>query len=153
MLDTQHELLLETMVNALDTMAFIASEPADPANVQCPELPVQVTMSYSGSGEGIIELVAGAGFARYMAANVIGVPPEDPESAMRAPDALKELVNVVVGALMPRIAQSPEDTFQLTIPELEDFEPAAWKDFAADPETIIALADGNPIALRFNVRK
>lgn len=153
MLDTKHDSLLQTMVDALDTMAFIASEPTDPASVECPELPVRVVMSYSGSGTGTIELVAGAGFARYMAANIIGTTPDDPESAMRAPDAIKELVNVVVGALMPRIAKSPDDLFTLTIPELDDFEPATWKEFTSGEQSILALADGNPIAVRLTIKE
>lgn len=147
MLDTRHEHLYETLINTMDTMAFIASEPAEPGAVECPPLPVKIEMSFKGSQRGTITLVASAQFGRYMAANVIGTTPDDPETAERAPDCLKELVNVVVGALMPRLAASADDQFELTIPELDDFAPENWKAFVTDERSVLLLADGNPMAV------
>jgi chemotaxis protein CheY-P-specific phosphatase CheC len=151
-LDTQHESLLRTLVDALDTMAFIASEPTDPSAVACPELPVRVTMHFGGPINGTVELVTAAFFGRYVAANVIGSTPDDPEAAERAPDALKEVVNVVVGALMPRIARSPDDLFTLSIPELDDFDPSGWTQFVSGEQTFVAMADGYTVAVRMTTR-
>jgi chemotaxis protein CheY-P-specific phosphatase CheC len=141
-------LLTETTMSALETMAFFCCEPASPDN-PWPEQAVKFTMSFKGPQSGVVELVAGRFFGQRLASNALGCGVTDDEAVERATDSIQELINIVVGMMMPRLASSPGDVFDLGLPVMTEFDSATnWNDFLASFGATAIDAEGDTIALR-----
>lgn len=144
-LDTESILapLAETLSQTLETMAFVCPEPC-PTDVPAPGEPVRVSMGFRGPITGTISLAVDRAFGRHLASNLLE-PGEDVEA--KVDDTLRELINVVVGALMPRLVRSENDVFDLTLPKVEPFDPRHWADFAKHGARMFD-ADGFNMAIR-----
>jgi CheY-specific phosphatase CheX len=95
------ELLAETLAGTLEEAAFVfvearESPPAFPARV------LEARIGYAGPGAGELILVADSSMAATLAANLLGEE-EGEATASSAPDALGELLNMVVGAFVVRL--------------------------------------------------
>jgi len=147
--DPQHstQLLFESTVTALETMAFFCCEPA-PKDALWPEDALAITMGFSGHISGTVEFVAGRSFGRRLAANALGLDENDPDAVDRGDDSLRELLNVVVGMMMPRIARNPGDQFDLSLPQTRSFDPAEWDNIVASNGVCLIDAEGETLALR-----
>jgi hypothetical protein len=148
------ELLLESLAEALQTMAFISPEPLSADN-PAPDSADCVTVAWSGNkpggggGGGAVQLAAPRVFAELLAANILALEPGTPEIAARALDALQELCNITTGGLLARCAESPSDTPEMGLPAASTFLDAhAWRIFTQAPNTTAVLAEGYPVAVR-----
>lgn len=139
--------LTATLNESLELMAFCCAMPAGP-DAPCPEEPMLLAMSFRGPFAGRVEIVVGRPFGRHLAASMLALGADDPEIADRGDDCLRELLNVVVGALMPRITADPNDVFDLTLPLNCDFVTEGWRSFAKDASTVVLDADGFTVAAR-----
>ncbi len=152
MQNTCESLLTESLSEALETMAFImvmppAEEPAAPQEA------VQVTMQFTGPKSGTVELMAGKDFLIAMAANVLGVDPGEEEAQAKGVDAFREILNTTCGVLLPKLASSPADVFNVTLPEDESFTgPEHWQKFLSQEGAVVLDADGSPLACRLVIR-
>jgi chemotaxis protein CheY-P-specific phosphatase CheC len=148
--DTATDALVETMMQSLETMAFVMADPISERPVDPPQHPVAASMSFAGpSRRGRVEIIAGRDFALMLAANVLGTDPSDADAHDKADDCLKELVNVVGGALMPHIASSADEQYKLSLPALRSVDlECDWPNLAACPDTHLFNADGHVIAAR-----
>jgi hypothetical protein len=145
------QLLAETAVAALETMAFFCCDPAQPDS-PWPEDALQVRMSFKGHVSGTVTLLAGRFFGQRLASNALGVGVEDEEAVSRAEDSLKELMNVVVGMMMPRLARSEADVFDLSLPTAEPFDAAwGWNEVAARPDACAIDAEGDTLVFCVNL--
>lgn len=126
---TEHaEVLSETFLRVVEQAAFMFAEPADTAIPPAPEGPcVSVNMEFSGNFKGSLGMAASSRFCIEMAANVLGMEPDDPKSEAHGIDMLKELLNVVCGNILTEIAGS-EAIFTLSIPKASPIDPAAWRE-------------------------
>ena len=142
------ELLLESLAEALQTMAFICPEPMveaipAPASVDC------LTISWSGGQAGEVQLAAPRLFGELLAVNILALEPGTTEAAQRAVDALQELCNITTGGLLARLCDAPTDTPEMGLPTARVLTDAqAWQDFIALPKTTVVLAEGYPVAIR-----
>ena len=150
MLETTENVLIESLSEALETMAFMMVMPADD-ELPAPDQGIHVIMNFTGPTSGTVELVAGADFAQMLAANVMGIDSEEDEARTKSADAFKELLNTTCGVLLPRLAGSPADIFDLTLPQATDFaDDDLWDELNANftaPELVelgffIALTSG-----------
>ena len=140
--------LFETLAQSLETMAFVMADPM-PAPADAPVDGVVVSMAFKGPRSGTVEIIAGREFAMMLAANVLGIDPSEADAQEKADDCMKELVNVVGGALMPRIAASESDVFKLSLPSIRKLDSQQeWPKLCGDPMTQLASADGHTIAAR-----
>jgi hypothetical protein len=153
------DLLLESLAEALQTMAFVSPEPLAP-DAAPPNAAVCLTIKWSatrsadgtptGSGGGGVQLAAPSLFGELLAANILALEPGTPEIAARAVDALKELCNITTGGLLARCAESPSDTPEMGLPVATPIPDAdAWRNFTHLPNTTAILAEGYPVAIRF----
>lgn len=146
--ETAPQSLFETLSQSLETMAFVMADPLS-APADAPGEPLVVSLSFTGPHSGTIDIVAGREFAMMLAANVLGTDPSDHDAQEKADDCMKELVNVVGGALMPRIATSNTDVFKLSLPTTRPLDvETEWPRLCADQATQLANADGHVIAAR-----
>ncbi len=140
--------LFETLAQSLETMAFVIADPL-PSPADAPGDAQVVSLTFEGPRSGTINIVASREFAMMLAANVLGIDPSDPDAQEKADDCMKELVNVVGGALMPRIAESETDVFKLSLPTIRPLNTETeWPGFCNDTGTQLASADGHTIAAR-----
>jgi len=95
------DLLAETLGSTLEEAAFVFVEPRS----RPPPFPAKVLearIGYAGPSSGELFLVADSSMAATLAANLLGED-EGEATASRGSDALGELLNMVVGALVMRL--------------------------------------------------
>jgi|JI10StandDraft_1071094.scaffolds.fasta_scaffold499267_3 CheY-specific phosphatase CheX len=94
---------------ALERTAFLMAESADPPSGS--DLPGRLSeplpaatcfarIDYRGPERGEVFLAASDGFARKLAAGLLGADPDSPDAEGAGPDALRELANIVGGSLI-----------------------------------------------------
>ncbi len=144
MIDTQN-FLVQAMDQALETMAFLTVIP-DEENMIVPEKTILAEMSFSGPRNGTIQILAGTDFAEVIAENIGAMDQVNDEMRF---DALKELSNVTCGLLIPMIASTESDVFDLTVPVVKASDDAPnWQEFIMQQNACIVNVDGFGVATR-----
>ena len=150
MTDMDTSSTMESLVQAMETMAFTTPTLADPSLYPSPDS-FLVSMPFTGPICGSVEMVASEKVGIGLAANILATTPEDPAAQRYARDALKELLNVTCGLLLPTLVskESNANPFRMTLPQLTDFDcQTQWQAFAAASDTCVLDVDGGLIALR-----
>ena len=151
MLEISDNILVESLSEALETMAFMMVMPPE-EELPAPEQSIRVDMNFTGPVRGKVELMAGLDFTWNMAANVMGLDPDDEEAKSKGTDAFKELVNTVCGVLLPKLASSPKDIFDVSIPKAQNFETTDdWNNFIAQSDVRVLDVDCQPVAVRLTI--
>jgi hypothetical protein len=97
-------ILSEVAVATLERLAFIFASPASAAAWPPPEELLAARLEFSGPFGGEMRIAMSHAAVEELAANMLGLSDgEAPGEAARA-DALKELLNVICGNLLPAIA-------------------------------------------------
>ena len=150
MLDVNNEILNESISEVLEKVAFMMLlEPDEP--LPTPKKSICVTIEFSGMVSGKISLLAGFELIEMMAANYIGVEPDDPEATNKCVDAFKEILNTVCGILLPKLASSPADVFDITIPHAQEINSTEqWDDLVQKNDATIMECEFNPLAYWIN---
>ena len=135
---------VSAVCEALETSAFISAEPADLTDSATPVDSRRVTLSFGGPAAGTLCLLADANLGRTLVANAVGLSEDDPAVDGEMDDALRELVNVAVGAMMPRLVRDDDAECPLGLPELAGSTSDEWA--AARTSGYAALdAEGRPL--------
>lgn len=151
MLETTEQVLMESLTEALETMAFMMVMPPE-EEMPTPNESVKGQMDFIGPARGTIELLAPLEFTQAMAANVLGIDPDDSEAAGKSIDAFKELINTTCGVLTPKLSSSPTDVFDFSIPQAESYPSTEeWEKFVAQENVLILDVDGFPVAARLTI--
>jgi hypothetical protein len=143
---------IDALVLALETMTFTTPILADSSLSPSPDS-MLVSMPFTGPICGSVEMVASETIGLLLAANILATTPEDPAAKCYAQDALKELLNVTCGLLLPTLVpkESAAIPFRMTLPELASFDcQTQWQAFAAASDTCVLDVEGRLIALRVN---
>ena len=150
--EIQNESLTESVCEALETMAFMIVEPPE-GDLPTPTEGVKAEMDFMGPQAGTVELMAGFELIEAMAANFMGIEPDDPEAQEKCTDAFKELLNVICGILLPKLANSPGEIFDITVPESRQFsDPQEWETFTIQPGVTVMECDGCSLAFKVTVK-
>ena len=143
-----HDVLIESLTEALETTAFMMALPPE-EDLPSPAQGSLVCIDFFGPTCDTVELWAPIDFAQMMTANVMGLEPDDEESQSKSMDAVKELVNIIGGVLLAKLTRSPADMFNLTVPRAEEqFDSGAWEEYVAQDDVIVMDVDGFPVATR-----
>ena len=138
-------IVTEAMSQALEKMAFLDTEPFDEES-EAPSVIITADIDFSGPVSGTIRMVAGIDFAQTLAENISGMFELTDEQCA---DAVKELVNVTCGLVLPMIAASEADVFDLTVPHLAKSEDRMdWDDFVSQDEVTVLNVEGHAVATR-----
>lgn len=148
------ETLTRVFTEVLEQLAFMFVELPDSDSdvAPAPPDPVSANMSFRGPFSGTVILAVPREMAPVLAANVLGLDPDDELGLQAARDALKELLNVICGNVLTAIA-GDEPVFDLTVPEVEDYSDEAWDELAARPGTVYCIADEFPVLLNLEIRE
>ena len=142
-------ILSEALCKALETMAFMIAEPPE----QQSDVPAEsylARMHFEGPVSGTIEILAGCELTRSLAMNISGDEQAEQDKSV---DALKELLNVTCGLLLPLLPSLPTDTFEFTVPELVSTGDAEhWQQFVTQDDVVVLDVSGELLATRLTVR-
>lgn len=109
---------------------------------------IETSIGYRGSDCGQLRFRCPAKFCTNLAANLLGVDPDDADAECQSRDAVKEFMNVVCGHFVTSM-YGTEKVFNLTIPETTPLpEPP---DLAvSDGERVSTMTvDGFPVQLEY----
>lgn len=143
-----NNVMVESVAEALETMAFITAM-APEESMPTPTDAILVRMRFYGPVTGVAELVAGREFVEMLAANVLGIEPDEPDATALGTDAFMEMLNTTCGVLLPMLARNPEDIFDVTVPESEEIGGVeGWEGFVSQSDVSVLDADGYALAVR-----
>lgn len=145
MIETLSQFAVESLTDSFETTAFISPMPAEP-----PYEPIQdavlLSVRFTGSSCGTVEMVASRRVGRLAAENMLG---SDPESSTHYEDALTELLNIFGGLMLRRWALESGEPIEMTLPAARDFDAGVdWQSFVSSPGTTVLDVEGNLVALR-----
>lgn len=112
------DLLQEVAGQILEDAAFIFTEPNEEIEWGDSDTILSATVPYSCDIAGDIIVSASGAFARSLAANLLGLDPDDEGIEGQEGDALGEFVNIFGGALLARWFGA-EQKYEMGIPKVE----------------------------------
>lgn len=101
-----------------------------------------VSLRFSGERSGELRMWADKGFACYAAANMLGVEEESEGAREKGMDALKELLNIVVGNYLPAV-YGDKPVFDLGLPQ--ELKPENLRADWANPNSVWLEAEDNAV--------
>lgn len=138
--------LLESVAEALQTMAFVMVDPA-PADLAPPaDGSVYAVTFQASSAAGEVQIAAPRALGELLAVNMLAVEPGSEEALQRADDILKELCNISAGLLLRRWGPPLADTAEMSLPACNPVDAAGWSHFARAGAAVF-LAEGFPVAV------
>ena len=143
-------ILPDAIAEALETMAFMV-----PVSLE-EELPVPTRsiigqISFSGPQSGTLQIIAGVGFAKALAENIAALEDPDDDACI---DAMQELSNVTCGLILPGLASSESDLFDMTIPKTQWFDGEEnWNNFIEDESAQILNIEEHLVAAKLTLEK
>jgi len=152
-MDTDHGQVLRTVFAEIsESLAFMfVEEPEDEtsADPDTNDL-VLAFMGFSGPFSGKLVIAVPASLCPEIAANVLGLDPDDELVQAKPYDALKELLNVTCGNVLTAIA-GEEPIFDLTPPEVKKMDLTAWQALRNMPGTQQHLVEDRPVLLQLSI--
>ena len=144
MIDTE-SILIESLEQALEKMAFLTIVPLE-EDLAVPEKTALAEISFTGPKNGTIQILAGLDLCKILAENIAALTEVNDETRY---DALKELSNVTCGLLLPELAYSEADVFDITIPTIQKGGNCPkWSEFVEQPNSCVSNVEGYLIATR-----
>lgn len=141
----------EVFPEVAEKMAFMFAE-----NVEDDEFPdevgdpVEARISFVGPSKGVITMAVSKSMCPVLAANTLGIDAADEGAAEKGLDSLKELLNVVCGNVLTRIA-GDEPVFELSIPELHDIDGMEWQNLRKRSGALTFMLDDYPVILQISM--
>jgi CheY-specific phosphatase CheX len=115
--------------------AFLLTEPAEPSHEPSGDCVVAV-VGVHGDSARALTLSLPRSLAVVVAADMLGVSPDDPESEAQAEGAIAELANVLVGSLVERFCVG--EVCDIGLPALHRAEPTAPANSDAHTATLLS---------------
>jgi chemotaxis protein CheY-P-specific phosphatase CheC len=151
MAGNRKEILVEVFCNVLENLAFMFAEAIEDEEVrQTPEAYLVARMRFAGPMRGALRLAAPAPMCTEIAANVLGLDPEDAMVATGSEDALKELLNVTCGHVLTALA-GEEPVFDLSVPDVSALPERGWSELAQSDDTVAFLIDDYVVLLQLSI--
>jgi hypothetical protein len=136
------EALEAVAVRILEDAAFLFTEDATDAQARFGTdwIPTGAQLRWVGPSRGAMRLWADPSLLPVLAANMLGIDETDPAASDKGSDALREILNMVVGNCLTE-AWGPGPIFKLDIPS--DADPAGFSTDVEDGFWIVA--EGRPV--------
>jgi CheY-specific phosphatase CheX len=147
----QKELLSKVFCDALEKLAFMFGEPAEMDELS-PTGNKYLTagMTFTGDMSGEISITVSEEMCIEIAANILGVNPDDKQAMNLGIDSFKEVLNVTCGQALTAIA-GEKVLFNLSIPQVSELDASGWTEMMNKAETIGFLVDDYPVLLSFSL--
>ncbi len=106
----------------------------------------QAHISFDGARTGELVLVVPDDMCPEIAANVLGVDPDDEQVYELAGDALKEMINIICGRLLTDLV-SNDLIFNLSVPEIKKVNSAECSVWLEKEDSLGFIVDEYPVIL------
>jgi hypothetical protein len=116
------ETLADLVASTLEDAAFVFAEPVEPAPA-FPSPVLEARLDFGGADGGELAIVATVPLSRSLAANLLGLEPDEPETRQRAGDALGEFVNMLAGSVMLAL-YGPKAQTRIGVPTVRELPSA-----------------------------
>lgn len=147
MTDNSNEIIDEVFCDIMESLAFMFGEMVDKTEVEAPAANlVKAVMTFSGPNSGSIAIAVPETVCPEIAANVLGLDAEEDIDPADALDALKEVLNVICGHVLTRMAGT-EPVFDLSIPEVTTITAESWQELINDSAVVAFDVDETPMLL------
>jgi len=151
MSDTTTQSVQEVFCEVLASLAFMFGDPASPQDLPpMGEPAMMATIGFRGPTAGNLALLAPRSLAQELAANILGIEPDEDAAGEQASDALGELMNVTLGRLLTTIS-GDAPVFDLTPPQVSDANDEQWQQFVEAGDAVAVLIEDKPVLLRFTL--
>jgi len=111
------ESVLDGAKEVFETMIFMALEEIEGQMWEMGDVTLLGTITFKGSLEGCLSICCGMNCARTIAANMLGMEPDEEISEDDVNDAVGEVANMVMGAVKARI-QDEVRNVEVSIPSV-----------------------------------
>ncbi len=127
--------LSESFIDVMERMAFLFAVPASGNDVtaQAGDF-LQADIDFVGPLQGRLKMTAPQSLCVELAANMLGIEPDDAEAQRTSGDALKETLNIVCGKFLTA-SFGITSVFNLTTPGVTAISPAEAETLKNDPAT------------------
>jgi hypothetical protein len=140
-----------TVLDVVERYAYMFGEPSAPSALPRPSGPVHgAAMSVRGGVQGTLTLVLPAQLLTAIAANVLGLDPEDVHPGETTGDAMREMLNVIGGHVVP-VLVGEQAEFSLEPPREDAAIATDWEVLAGRDGTCGFLLDGEPVLLGITI--
>lgn len=147
MMQFGQEIVSVIFLDISERLAFMFGDPVARESIKAQDMPwAQAGVDFTGESYGRLTLSAPRELCLEIAANILGTDPEELEDGLLAEDALRELLNVVTGHVVPGL-QGEDEAFELSVPTYHDLETADVAALLQDPNTICYELDDSPVLL------
>jgi len=145
------EIVSVIFLDISERLAFMFGDPVAKEKFETTGAPwVQSSVSFSGGTCGTLTLSAPRDLCLEIAANILGMDPEELDDGLLAEDALRELLNVVTGHVVPGL-QGEDEAFELSVPSFRMLASGARDELLEDPGTICYELDDSPVLLNLAI--
>ncbi|PID81597.1 hypothetical protein CSB20_02205 [bacterium DOLZORAL124_64_63] len=141
------EQLCSTFSEVVEKLTFMFGEVVPKDEARAPgRLFTQASMSFTGDLAGTLSVAVPSDTTAEIAANILGIEPEDIESEAMMNDALAEMLNVVCGHVIMAMVGADAD-FQLQTPVTDYVSEQQYDHMMASDDYATLLLDENPVFL------
>ena len=146
-----NKIMDEVLAEVLEKQAFMFTDivPVEEL-VEAEELNYQAFMSFTGEFSGKITLVVTGSMSHEIAANILGVEPDEETSEASAKDSLKEILNVICGNFLTAVAGA-EPEFDITIPEVANVRKTDWIEYLENSAIHTYMVDDYPALVLLDI--
>ncbi len=149
MLDQQQEALSSTFLEIVEQLTFMFGEPADKQDMEVEDVDfTTASMSFTGDLPGSLTVVVDSSILLDIAANILGIDPEDVAPDTMMPDALGEMLNVICGHVIMALAGTGAN-FKLGPPAIGTATSEFVTQVAVSADYVGFLLDDSPVFLGF----
>ncbi len=148
---TQHQktaTLTAIFSEVLANLAFMFSEDEEGATPSAGDVWLETEIGYHGPQSGTLRFWCTREFAVQLAANLLGIDPNDEDADTKSTDAVKEFMNIVCGQLITAI-HGTEAVFDLTIPRLAELSETPQFSDEEGPHSSTVFVEGQRLHLRY----
>ena len=140
------EILIESVTNVFEKFAFMFTDTESDADTnKSAETFMHASITFNGKSRGVITVTATKSLCVELATNVLGED-IDEETSSAPEDALKEVLNIVCGAVVVEL-YGEKEVFDLTVPTIYKISWEKWEELAAEPGIIKLYIDDEPILI------
>lgn len=142
------DVVTEALTETLETMAFCSVDSVTD-DMEIPPRLVHVKINYKGPKEGSLQILGGWELGQQIAECIGCVEAMEDRFVI---DAWKEICNVLSGLVIPAIADSQADIYDITVPvaTIKEQSPT-WNEFIGLPDAQVVCVEGCAVATHLNI--
>ena len=147
MQNSTQEIVTSTFLGVVEQLTFMFGELVDKEDLSLDGCEMsQAAMNFNGDLVGTLSVAVPSAIMADIAANILGLEPEDIEPDTMLPDALAEMLNVVCGHVIMAMIGT-DANFKLESPHIEVLSAEAVQELLGRDDCIGFQLDDSPVLL------